>query len=152
MAALFLLIRGGMPLFGTIDNLQTSLFSILPMNDDEVLAYLLLGRSLSNASATDAALLAFAASGLGIKGGNMIGEQIANAFGLDTVTFDGSGGDDTALHVGKYLLPNLYLSYGIGVFDSVSTVNLRDELSKWWSLKAESGGETGVDLLYVREK
>jgi translocation and assembly module TamB len=142
----------GLHLFGTIDNLQTSLFSIPAMSDDEVLAHLLLGRSLSNASATDAALLASAASGLGIKGGNMIGEQIANAFGLDTVTFDGSGGDDTALHVGKYLLPNLYLSYGIGIFDSVSTVNLRYELSKWWSLKAESGGETGVDLLYVREK
>ena len=142
----------GLHLLGPVDNLQTSLFSIPSMSDDEVLAHLLLGRSLSNASASDAALLASAASGLGIKGGNMIGEQIAKAFGLDAVTFDGNGGDDTALHVGKYLLPNLYLSYGIGIFDSVSTVNLRYELSKLWSLKAESGVDTGVDLLYVREQ
>ena len=142
----------GLHLLGPVDNLQTSLFSIPSMSDDEVLAHWLLGRSLSNASASDAALLASAASGLGIKGGNMIGEQIANAFGLDAVTFDGNGGDDTALHVGKYLLPNLYLSYGIGIFDSVSTVNLRYELSKLWSLKAESGVDTGVDLLYVREQ
>lgn len=142
----------GLQLLGSADNPQIQLFSTPSMSDDNVLAHLLLGRPLEDASVADAAMLASAASGLGIKGGNMIGEQIANTFGLDSFTINGNGGENTALQIGKYLLPNLYLSYGVGIFDPVSTVNLRYELSKLWSLKAESGAETGVDLLYVREQ
>lgn len=142
----------GLQLLGPLDNPQIYLFSSPTMSDDNVLAHLLLGRPLGEASTADAAMLASAASGLGIKGGNMIGEQIANTFGLDSFTFNGNGDQNTALQIGKYLSPNLYISYGIGIFEPVSTVNLRYKISKVWSLKAESGVETGVDILYVRER
>ena len=145
-------VLAGLQLTGTVDDPLVALFSRPSMSDDNILSYLMIGRPLAGASAADAAMLASAATGLGIKGGNMLGEQIASTFGLDSFAINGNGGGDTALQIGKYLSPKLYLSYGIGLFEPVSTVNLNYELNKNWSVKTESGVETGVDILYSRER
>ncbi len=141
----------GLKIEGSAADPQISLFSDPTMDQDNILAHLILGRPLAEASVTDAALLATAATGLGLTGGGQISDQISSAFGLDTLAISGNGSDDTALQVGKYLSPKLYLGYGIGIFEPVSTVTLRYKLSKIWSLKAESGVETGVDFLYTHE-
>lgn len=142
----------GLHVEGAADSPQITLFSTPSMSQDNILAHIILGRPLGDASATDAAILASAATGLGIKGGNQIGDRIASTFGLDSVQIAGNGGEDTALQIGKYLSPKLYLGYGIGIFEPVSTVIMRYKLSKIWSLKAESGLETSVDFLYTHER
>jgi len=144
--------KAGLHIEGYASSPQANLFSEPNMSQDNVLSYILLGKPLEQASATDAALLASAASGLGLQNGAMIGDEIASTFGLDEFSVQGDSADNAALQVGKYLSPKLYLSYGIGVFESVSTVELRYQLSKIWSLKAESGTESGVDLLYTFER
>lgn len=145
-------VMAGLQVTGTVDDPLVALFSRPSMSDDNILSYLMIGRPLAGASAADAAMLASAATGLGIKGGNMLGEQIASTFGLDSFAINGNGGEDTALQIGKYLSPKLYLSYGIGLFEPVSTVNLNYELNENWSVKTESGVETGVDILYSQER
>ena len=142
----------GLQVQGAANNPQITLFSTPSMSQDNILAYIVLGRPIGEASVADAALLASAATGLGIKGGNQIGDRIASTFGLDSVGIKGDGGEDTALQIGKYLSPKLYLGYGIGIFEPVSTVIMRYKLSKIWSLKAESGIETSVDFLYTHER
>lgn len=81
-----------------------------------------------------------------------MGDRIASTFGLDSVEFTGGSREDSALQVGKYLSPKLYLGYGIGIFEPLSTVIMRYKLSKIWSLKAESGVETSIDFLYTHER
>ncbi|MBE0440007.1 MAG: translocation/assembly module TamB domain-containing protein [Gammaproteobacteria bacterium] len=142
----------GLRVQGSANDPQIALFSEPAMEQGNILAHLILGRPLAQASVTDAALLATAATGLGLSGGGQISDQISSTFGLDTLAISGNGGGDTALQVGKYLSPKLYLGYGIGIFEPVSTVTLRYKLSKIWSLKAESGVETGVDFLYTYER
>jgi translocation and assembly module TamB len=142
----------GLHVQGAANNPQITLFSTPAMSQDNILAYIVLGRPIGDASVADAALLASAATGLGIKGGNQMGDRIASTFGLDNVGIKGDGGEDTAVQIGKYLSPKLYLGYGIGIFDPVSTVIMRYKLSKIWSLKAESGIETSVDFLYTHER
>jgi len=144
--------QAGLHIQGFASAPQANLFSDPDMGQDDVLSYILLGKPLAQASATDAALLASAATGMGLQNGAMIGDQIASTFGLDEFSIGGDSAENAALQVGKYLSPKLYLSYGIGVFESVSTVELRYELSKIWALKAESGTESGVDLLYTYER
>jgi translocation and assembly module TamB len=144
--------QAGLHIQGFASAPQANLFSNPDMSQDDVLSYILLGKPLAEASATDAALLASAATGMGLQNGAMIGDQIASTFGLDEFSIGGDSAENAALQVGKYLSPKLYLSYGIGVFESVSTVELRYELSKIWALKAESGTESGVDLLYTYER
>ena len=142
----------GLHVQGASDSPQITLFSNPAMTQDNILAYIILGRPIGEASAADGALLASAATGLGIKGGNQMGDRIASTFGLDSVEFTGSSREDSALQVGKYLSPKLYLGYGIGIFEPLSTVIMRYKLSRIWSLKAESGVETSIDFLYTHER
>lgn len=145
-------VKAGLHIQGFASAPQVNLFSDPDMSQDNILSYIILGKPLEQASATDAALLASAATGMGLQNGAMIGDQIASTFGLDEFTISGDSAENAALQVGKYLSPKLYLSYGIGVFESVSTVELRYQLSKIWALKAESGIESGIDLLYTYER
>ncbi|WP_289303204.1 translocation/assembly module TamB domain-containing protein [Methylophaga sp. UBA3996] len=144
-------VTAGLYIEGNVSAPQATLFSDPDMSQDDILSYLILGKPIEQASATDAALLASAATGIGLQNGAMIGDDIANTFGLDEFAITGDSKENAALTIGKYLSPKLYLSYGIGVFDSVSSVELRYQLSKIWALKAESGTESGVDLLYTYE-
>lgn len=142
----------GIHITGPANNPQVTLFSEPSMSQENILSYIVLGRPLGQASATDAAMLASAATSLGISNGNAISEQIASTFGLDSVEFTGESPEDAAVQIGKYLSPKLYLGYGIGIFEPVSTVQLRYTLSKIWTLQAESGTQSGVDLLYIYER
>jgi len=144
--------QAGIHITGPANNPQATLFSNPSMSQEDVLSYIVLGRPLGQASAADAAMLASAATNLGISNGNAISDKIANTFGLDTVEFTGENPDNAAVQIGKYLSPKLYLGYGIGIFEPVSTVQLRYTLSKIWTLQAESGTQSGVDLLYIYER
>lgn len=54
-----------------------------------------------------------------------------------------------ALNIGTYIYPKLFVSYGIGLFDTGNEVSARYELTGNWAIQgtsAESG--SGVDVLY----
>lgn len=144
--------EAGIHLSGPANNPQALLFSVPVMSQENILSYIILGRPLGQASSSDAAMLAAAATRLGVSNGNAISEQIAGTFGLDSVEFTGEDPDTAAVQIGKYLSPKLYVGYGIGIFEPVSTVQLRYTLSKIWTLQAESGTHSGVDLLYIHER
>ncbi len=144
--------EAGIHLSGPANNPQALLFSVPAMSQENVLSYIILGRPLGQARSSDAAMLASAATSLGVSNGNAISEQIAGTFGLDSVEFSGEDPDTAAVQIGKYLSPKLYVGYGIGIFEPVSTVQLRYTLSKIWTLQAESGTHSGVDLLYIHER
>ncbi|ASJ74805.1 translocation/assembly module TamB domain-containing protein [Granulosicoccus antarcticus] len=54
--------------------------------------------------------------------------------------------------LGKYLTPDLYVSYGIGLFDAINTFNMRYKLTDKLALEAESGSGSSADLIYTIEK
>jgi len=54
--------------------------------------------------------------------------------------------------VGKYLSPKLYVSYGLGLFDPITTLRVKYALSSHWKLVSESSSEaSGGDVLYMIE-
>lgn len=58
--------------------------------------------------------------------------------------------NQTAFTVGRYLSPDLYVGYGIGLFDAVNTFIMRYRLSRRLRLQATTSSEqTGADLLYT---
>lgn len=145
-------VTAGLRVQGPTDNPQITLFSSPSMPEEDILAHIITGHDMDDASMADAVKLAAASTELGIKGGVQIGDRIASTFGLDSIEIEGDGGEDTALQIGKYLSPKLYLGYGIGIFDPVTTVIIRYKLTEIWSLKAESGIESSVDILYTYEQ
>ena len=98
-------------------------------------------------------MMAQAALALGLAGGDQIARSIGDQFGLDEMRIEGSdSGDEAALVVGSYLTPRLYVSYGVGLVESLNSLNLRYQISERWQLKAVSGVNQGADFLYSIER
>jgi translocation and assembly module TamB len=54
--------------------------------------------------------------------------------------------------VGKYLTPQLYISYGKSLFTGSNLFRLRYDIFKKWQIETQTGsGESGVDLYYKME-
>ena len=88
----------------------------------------------------------------------MLGEmqqKLGIEVGTDTVE-EGVGPDATqhsAVALGKYITPNLYVSYGMGLLDSVNIIRIRYFLNKFLSLQSESSSlGNAIDLLYNFER
>jgi len=56
------------------------------------------------------------------------------------------------LTVGKYLTPQLYISYGRSLFTGSNLFRLRYDIYKNWQIETQTGGgESGADLYYKLE-
>ncbi len=144
----------GINVRGTLRSPQTTLYSEPAMGESEALAYLLLGHPLGQSTGEEGDLLANAANSLGLKGGNLLAKKLAARFGLEEARIESTGGlKEASVVVGKYLSPRLYVSYGLGLFEPVSTFRIRYLLGRDWSLQAEqSSTATGADILYSVER
>ncbi len=54
--------------------------------------------------------------------------------------------------LGKYLTPDLYVGYGIGLFNAINTFNMRYRLTDKLALQAASGAASSADLIYTFER
>lgn len=61
-------------------------------------------------------------------------------------------GTGASYTLGKYLTPDLYVSYGIGLFDAINTFNMRYSLTDRLALEAASGIGSSADLIFTIEK
>ena len=146
-------VTAGIQVTGTLRQPQLELFSIPAMGQTDTLSYLLLGRPMESASDEDGAMMAKAALALGLTGGDRLARSIGDRFGLDEMRIESNdSGDQASLVVGRYLSPQLYVSYGIGLLGSFNTFNLRYKITEQWQLKAESGESHGADLMYTFER
>lgn len=123
--------------------------------EDEVLAQLIFGRSLSNLSPLQIAQLASAAAELtGVTSGGGIVDKLRRATGIDDldVRTDEETGE-TSVGVGKYLNDRTYI--GIEQGQSAGSGKARIDLNIGGGLKlrgeATSGGETKGGLFFERD-
>lgn len=130
-----------------------TVFSEPTMPQSAQLSWLVLGRPLeSGTSDSQRSALQTAALMLGLNGGESIGKRLGDELGLDEVSIGREPGADVnqaALLVGKYLTPELFVSYGIGLFDPVATLRLRYALTSHWKLVGETAAlSSSADLFY----
>ncbi|MGD2112542.1 MAG: translocation/assembly module TamB domain-containing protein, partial [Gammaproteobacteria bacterium] len=134
-----------------------SVFSEPAMSQSQQLSWLVLGRPLEGGTSdSERSAMQTAALMLGLSGGESLGKRIGDQLGFDEVSVGSEPGADVnsaSLLVGKYLTPELFVSYGIGLFDSVSTLNLRYALSSRWKLVGRTSAlESSADLIYEIER
>ncbi|MCG5496826.1 translocation/assembly module TamB domain-containing protein [Ectothiorhodospira variabilis] len=144
----------GLEIGGTLEEPRSRVFSEPPMEDSDALAFLVTGRPLSGAGEGEATDIVSAVAMFGIERGGFITDRIGQEVGLDEFTVDtGTELEDSALMMGKYLSPRLFLRYSVGLFDRVNTVMLRYQLTRTLSLETRSSSEAqSMDLLYRRER
>ena len=76
----------------------------------------------------------------------------ALAYILTGADFDHASGQG-AFSVGFWVLPNVFVSYGLGLFDTGNVLAARWELSRRWGLRATSGErDTGADVSFIIDR
>jgi translocation and assembly module TamB len=79
----------------------------------------------------------------------MLGMTLAPSVGLDEARVDaGSSQNKAQFVVGKYLSPRLFVGYGVGIYEPISTLRLRYLLTARWSIEAITGDQQSTDLLW----
>jgi translocation and assembly module TamB len=93
--------------------------------------------------------LAAAGLNFGLSGTRSLTNQIGQAFGFQSLTVDASGNsDDTNVNVTGYISPDLYIRYGVGVFNAENSLSVRYQLTRRVYLEATSAAENAVDVVY----
>ncbi|MEQ8515465.1 MAG: translocation/assembly module TamB domain-containing protein, partial [Chromatocurvus sp.] len=151
----------GVSVRGPMQDPDFSVFSEPGMTQSEQLSWLVLGRPLNGASEGESSMIAQAAMALGLKGGNFLADRFGGGLGVDSVGIETGSGEagaasdvnQAAFVIGKYLSPDLFVSYGIGLFDSISTVKLEYTLTDHWKVSTESSTlASGGDVTYTIER
>jgi translocation and assembly module TamB len=115
------------------------------VGEADALSYLVTGRSLSDvgsASGSSQSALASATQSLEGAAGGLVAKRIGKRLGLDEAGVEENemiGG--SALTIGEYLSPRLYLSYGVGLFEPGEVIALRYKLSNDIGVRIQRGSE-----------
>ncbi|WP_085247861.1 autotransporter assembly complex protein TamB [Gilliamella mensalis] len=142
-------IMAGIRVTGSSESPKIEVFSDPAMSQQEALSYLIRGEGLDSAEQGDSDMMTALLVGIGTaKTGKYIGD-IGNVFGIKNLTLDTQGaGNNSKVVVSGYILPNLQLKYGVGIFDSLATFTLRYRLMPSLYLDATSSLAQTLDLIY----
>jgi translocation and assembly module TamB len=120
------------------------------MPEGDIISYLLTGQPMS-ASRSQTNLLMTAAGALVPQGKSrsMLKQLGVDTFYISSDYESGSGEDSTTVvTTGKYLNPDLYLSFGYSPDGGNDRVKLRYRLTPTWDIESTLGHDSGADLFY----
>jgi translocation and assembly module TamB len=138
---------------GSLRKPELKLFSDPELSQPAALAYLLTGRPLSGLSSGEQLELADTSQQVGLSGAGILASEVGRHIGLDEVGVENAGDQERAsFFVGKYLSPKLYVSYGLGLFETFNTLRLRYAFTPQLSVQVESGTEHSADVLYTIDR
>ena len=155
--------RVGVQISGTAQRPVIRLYADPDLAESEKLAWLVLGRSGANGGAEAALLQQAALALLGNKSGGL-SSGLADAFGLDEISLrGGSNGESTAasgsttstgatgatVTLGKRLSRDFYVAYERSLAGTVGTLSIFYDLSRRFTLRAQTGEQSAVDLIFT---
>lgn len=145
-------VTAGLRAAGTLRKPRLTLYSDPAMEQTDILSYLILGKPLSGATSNQGRTLYNAASSLSLTGGEFVAKRIGLIFGIQDVKIEqGAEPNEASLVLGKYLSPDLYVSYGRGIFAPTSEFKIKYQISKRWLIQTNTGTQSGADLFYTYE-
>ncbi len=147
----------GVKLTGTLRQPQLTIFSEPVMSESDALSYLILGHSSATSTTSETESMRNNAAAMGFVAGDILSQEIGGRLGLDEMRVDvGDTAENTALVMGKYLSPKLYVRYFSGLIESSNIVQLRYQLSDRVQIQTEGGYRgsqsiTGGDIVFTIE-
>ncbi|MDO4895342.1 translocation/assembly module TamB domain-containing protein [Moraxella sp.] len=148
----------GVRIRGTASSPAITVFNDAGLTEQQAMNALVTGRLSQSADAqiTEQGFrsqvtnqLAAAGLSFGLSGTRNLTNQIGQALGLQSLTLDASGSaSDTNVNVTGYITPDLYIRYGIGVFNAESSLSMRYQLTRRVFIEATSATENLVDVIY----
>jgi translocation and assembly module TamB len=140
---------------GTAQHPTLDVFTDPATSQTDAMAYLITGKAASEAHGEEGQMVSSAAQSVGSVLGNRLAKKLGGKMGfIDEIGVEQNtdlGGN--AFTVGKYLSPRFFISYGVGLFEPGSTMTVRYEFSRHWSLEANQAPEDGhAGIRYRIEK
>jgi len=158
----------GVEVTGTLDNPVFSLISTPSLPQGDILSYLVFGYPASQANGNEYGALLSALSSMNPNTPSMgnFTKNLEQKLGLSEMTVQSvqvfnpnatstshSVVSTTSFVVGKKLSDDISIHYSIGLFNPVSILNLRYQLSKNWAVQSETSTfDNGADILYSIER
>ncbi|MGX9728022.1 MAG: translocation/assembly module TamB domain-containing protein [Candidatus Electronema sp. VV] len=151
-------VEAGIHLTGGVDDMSIKLFSDTPMQDSEILSWLLSGQNSMSSSRGEAALSP-AAAALSKVGGGALLKSVNPLAAIDMEDFvdvsigGGKEASDVSLVMGKEIYKDLYISYGKDLTGEGGSFKARYDLLYGFSIETETTSKTtGADLIWSLEK
>ncbi|MGR0481965.1 MAG: translocation/assembly module TamB domain-containing protein [Candidatus Electronema sp. V4] len=152
-------VEAGIHLTGGVDDMNIKLFSDTPMQDSEILSWLLSGQNSMSSSRGGNAALSPAAAALSKVGGGALLKSVNPLAALDMEDFldvsigGGKEASDVSLVMGKEIYKDLYISYGKDLTGEGGSFRARYDLKYGFSVESETTAKTtGADLIWSLEK
>jgi translocation and assembly module TamB len=142
----------GLNVRGTLREPRFGFYSEPSMSQTQILSYLLVGKPLDDLQNRDTAAVGSARDSLALQGGGILAAQLGRRLGLEEVGVQTQGANQTALVLGKFLSPRLFVSYGISLTESINTLKLRYTITDRWVLKTEAGEHQSADVEFIIER
>ncbi len=142
----------GLNVRGTLREPRVGFYSEPTMSQTQILSYLLVGKPLDDLQSRDTAAVGSARDALALQGGGILAAQLGRRLGLEEVGVQSQGANQTALVLGKFLSPRLFVSYGISLTESINTLKLRYTITDRWILKTEAGEHQSADVEFIIER
>ncbi len=139
----------GIKAVGPIKSPLLTMFSEPSMSDNRIIIYLLTGHDVDNDGSSQNIGSTALAMALSRDGNQTLLNDLIGVKGVQVGTGDGEGGRE--VQFSGYLQPNLFVQYGLSVFEDVNTLTLRYKLRPELYLEAVSGLTSALDLLYSFE-
>ncbi|MDH4259122.1 MAG: translocation/assembly module TamB domain-containing protein [Gammaproteobacteria bacterium] len=137
---------------GRLRRPQLTLYSEPPLPQPQIASLLIVGRTLDSLQDEDRSSLDAERAGLVAQGGALLAGELGRHVGLDEVGVAQEVDSGTALVLGKFLSPRLYISYGISLVDEINTLKLRYTIGDRWMISTESGRQSAIDIGYRVER
>jgi translocation and assembly module TamB len=127
------------------------LYASTDMSDSDKLSWLVLGRAPDGLGRSDTALLQRAAVALLAGEGEAPTDTLLRNLGLDELSLRQSDTDvrETVITLGKQLSRRWYVGYERGVNATNGTWQLIYRIAQRFTLRAQSGLENSLDLIWV---
>jgi translocation and assembly module TamB len=144
-------VQVGVLVDGLAQNPRIRLYSDPELADYDKLSWLVLGRSPDGLGSADTALLQRAAFALLSGSGVGPTDKLLEAIGLTDFSFRQTEGDtrDTIITLGKQLSSRWYVGYERGVQATTGTWQLIYRVAQRFTLRAQSGSENAIDMIWT---
>ncbi|HTU67982.1 MAG TPA: translocation/assembly module TamB domain-containing protein [Steroidobacteraceae bacterium] len=146
-------VKAGVNVRGSLREPRMSFFSEPSKPQSQIVSLLLAGGSLQTAQSGDRTGTGGGAQQeVAGQAAAILAAQLGGRLGIPDISVESDLSNDTSLVLGRYLSPRLYLSYGISLTESISTIKMRYTLDDHWTIKTEAGKERAADLVFTIEK
>ncbi len=144
-------VKAGVNVRGSLREPRLSFFSEPSIPQSQIVGILLAGSSLDSVQRGDR-------TGTGRQ--EAVGQaaawvvsELGNRIGVPGISVESDLSNETSLVLGRYLSPRLYMSYGLSLAETISTIKLQYTLDEHWTIRTEAAGkDRGADLLFTIEK